>query len=264
MKTANQILPWRTEMIVFPSLLVLSLWIVYWFEIRFSLNWNYLGIYPGEPIGLIGILTGPFLHGSLKHLFNNSVPLLVLTVALFYFYRNVRWQILIYGWLLTGLLTWIIGRPSLHIGASGIVYMLVAFLFFRGVISKQFQFVAVALVVVFLYGGLWWYLFPIDPGISWEGHLSGFIVGLVFSLLFRELLIENKKYHWEREDYDPSTDPFMQQFDEKGNFIGTPKPEADVQHVVRIKQKSAETYNATADVAIKYSMRSDASDDVSE
>ncbi len=213
------------EVLGFPLLIVLTMWIVFWIEIRFGFELNQFGIYPQKTSGLIGVLTGPFIHGSLKHLFNNSIPLLVLTTGLFYFYREIRWKVLIYGLLLTGILTWFIGRPALHIGASGVVYMLVAFLFFKGILSKQYHLTAFALIVVFLYGGLWWYLFPIDSKISWEGHLSGFIVGILFALVFKTVPIKNKKYEWERDDFDPSKDPFIQQFDDNGNFVGTPKPE---------------------------------------
>lgn len=215
--------PISIDVILYPLLFVVALWIVFWMESRFSINFNRFGIYPLKPSGLIGILTGPFIHGSLKHLFNNSAPLFVLSTALFYFYRNIRWKVLVYGLLLTGLLTWLIGRPSLHIGASGVVYMLVAFLFFKGIFSKQYQLTALALVVVFLYGGLWWYVFPIDPKISWEGHLSGFFVGILFAFLFKTVPLENKKYEWEKEGFDPDSDPFLRQFDDDGNFVGMPK-----------------------------------------
>lgn len=215
--------PLRFDIVIYPLLFVVILWIVFWMESRFSVNFNRYGIYPLKWSGLVGVLTGPFIHGSLKHLFNNSIPLFVLSTALFYFYREIRWRVLIFGLLLTGILTWFIGRPSLHIGASGVVYMLVAFLFFKGIFSKQFQLTALALVVVFLYGGLWWYVFPIDPAISWEGHLSGFVVGFLFAFLFKNVNLQNKKYEWEKESYDPDSDPFLRQFDADGNFVGTPK-----------------------------------------
>ncbi|NND88764.1 MAG: rhomboid family intramembrane serine protease, partial [Flavobacteriaceae bacterium] len=160
-----------------------------------------------------------FIHSDLQHLFNNTIPLFVLTTSLFYFYRNVRWRVLISGIMITGILTWLLGRPSNHIGASGVVYMLAAFLFFKGIFSKQYQLTALSFVVVFLYGSLVWYLFPIDPKISWEGHLSGFLVGIVLALIFRKNPIENKKYAWEREDYNPEEDEFLRHFDEDGNFI---------------------------------------------
>ena len=217
-------LEFTSGVIGYPIALVLSMWIVFWAEIRFHLDFNYLGVYPQKIEGLRGILFAPFIHSNLQHLFNNSVPLLVLTAALFYFYKNIRWKVLMFGLLFTGFATWLIGRPALHIGASGMVYMLVSFLFFKGIFSKQFQLTALSLVVVFLYGGLLWYVFPIDPKISWEGHLSGFGVGFLFSLWFKEIPVENKKYYWEKEDYDPQEDEFLKHFDDDGNFIES-KPE---------------------------------------
>lgn len=216
-------LKWSAEVVIFPMAITLLLWIVYWFEIRFGFNFNLFGIYPRTASGLVGIVFGPFIHGNLEHLFNNSVPLFVLLVALFYFYRNVRWKILIFGILFTGILTWIIGRSSFHVGASGIVYMLVSFLFFKGVFSAHYQLIALALIVVFLYGGLWWYLFPIDSTISWEGHLSGFLIGIFFALIVDTSFLPQRKYEWEQPNYDESKDPFLRQFDENGNFIENPE-----------------------------------------
>ena len=195
------------------------MWLVLWIEVRFHVNLNFLGVYPQRLEGLHGIITAPFVHSGLEHLFNNSVPLFVLSMALFYFYRNIAWRVLILGALCTGLLTWIIGRPALHIGASGIVYMLVAFIFFKGLLSRQYQLIAIAFIVVFLYGSLIWYVFPVDPQISWEGHLSGFGVGVLFSLLFRSPALPKRTYAWEASDYNPEEDTFMQHFDEDGNFI---------------------------------------------
>ncbi|MDC8001008.1 rhomboid family intramembrane serine protease [Aequorivita todarodis] len=222
MSESNQ-LKFTPEVFGYPLLFVMVLWIVFWIESRFGLNFNAYGVYPRELKGLRGILFSPFIHGSLKHLFNNSIPLFVLSSALFYFYRNIRWKVLLFGLLLTGIATWFIGRSSLHIGASGVVYMLAAFLFFKGIFSKQYQLTALALAVVFLYGGMLWYVFPVNPEISWEGHLSGFIVGLLFAFFFKGNPVQNKKYEWERDDYNPDNDPFLKQFDENGNFIELPK-----------------------------------------
>lgn len=212
-------LKFSTEVIGYPLLFVFLSWIVFWMETRFSLNFNYLGIYPQKMEGLRGILFAPFIHSSLKHLFNNSIPLLVLGTALFYFYRNIRWSVFVLGFIGTGVLTWAIGRPALHIGASGIVYLLASFLFFKGIFSKRYQLTALALVVVFLYGSLLWYLFPIDPKISWEGHLSGFLVGLVLAIVFKRNPVENVTYEWERDDFNEEEDLFLQHFDDEGNFI---------------------------------------------
>lgn len=219
---AKRQLKFTPDVLAYPLLFVLLLWIVFWIEVRFDVNFNYLGVYPQTIEGLRGVLFAPFIHSGIEHLFNNSVPLMVLTMALFYFYRSIRWKVLLYGALLTGILTWVIGRPAIHIGASGVVYMLTAFLFFKGIFSKQFQLIALAFVVVFLYGSFLWYVFPIDPKISWEGHLSGFAVGLVFAIFFKGAPLPKKTYEWEREDYNPDEDPFLRHFDEEGNFIEFP------------------------------------------
>ena len=95
-------------------------------------------------------------------------------------------------------------------------------------------FVGLAFVVVFLYGSLLWYVFPIDPEISWEGHLSGFGVGVLFAVLFKENPIENIKYEWEKETYNPDEDPFLQHFDENGNFIETHTKEEEIEESPKI------------------------------
>jgi membrane associated rhomboid family serine protease len=219
--TKKNNLYFSNDVLLFPLLFLLTIVIVFWIESRFNINLNYLGIYPRKIEGLIGIIFSPFIHGDVKHLFNNAIPLLVLTSALFYFYRRIRWKVLIYGLLLTGLFTWIIGRSSIHIGASGVIYMLTAFLMFRGILSKHYQLTALSFSVIFLYGGFIWYIFPTDPKISWEGHLSGFIVGIIFALIFNKQTLPVKKYIWEKEDYNPDNDPFMKNFDKDGNFIET-------------------------------------------
>ena len=217
--STKKALHFTNDVILYPLLFLFAIVTVFWLESQFNWNFNYLGIYPRRIEGLRGILFGPFIHGDMKHLFNNSIPLVVLTTALFYFYRDIRWKVLLYGLFLTGLFTWLIGRPSLHIGASGVIYMLTSFLLFKGIFSKQYQLTALSFAVIFIYGSFIWYIFPTDPKISWEGHLSGFIVGLSFALLFNKNPIEHKKYEWEKENYDPDKDPFLSHFDEEGNFI---------------------------------------------
>lgn len=219
--TKKDNLYFSNDVLLFPLLFLLAIVVVFWIESRFNINLNHLGIYPRKIEGLRGILFSPFIHGDVKHLFNNAIPLLVLTSALFYFYRRIRWKVLIYGLLLTGLFTWIIGRSNIHIGASGVIYMLTAFLMFRGILSKHYQLTALSFSVIFLYGGFIWYVFPTDPKISWEGHLSGFIVGIIFALIFNKQTLPVKKYIWQNEDYNPDDDPFMKNFDEDGNFIET-------------------------------------------
>ena len=195
-----------------PLFFVFVIWFVYWVEIKFGFNFNKLGLQPREPLGLRGVFTMPFIHSDTKHLFNNSVPLFVLSASLFYFYKDVAKHILIYGALLTGLLTWGVARPSYHIGASGVVYLLFSFVFFSGIIKKHYRLVAMSLITIFLYGSMVWYLFPVKEGISWEGHLSGFLVGLFFAYIYRNQGIVKEKFVFSKTEFDDM-------FDEDGNYV---------------------------------------------
>ena len=199
-----------------PLYLVLLLWIIFWIEVKYGYNFNKYGIYPRTLVGLRGILFSPLIHGDIKHLYHNSLPLFVLLFSLYYFYRRIALKVFIYGTLLTGILTWIIARKSFHIGASGIIYMLFSFIFFSGLIRKNYRLIAVSLLVIFLYGSMVWYVLPVKEEISWEGHLSGFIIGLLFAFYFRKIGPQKYKYDWEKENYED--DEFDKLFDEKGNF----------------------------------------------
>ena len=128
-----------TLTLAIPLYFVLLLWVVYWFEVKFGFNFNKYGIYPRTVSGLKGILFSPFIHGDIKHLYHNSVPLFVLMFSLIYFYRFIASKVFIYGTLITGLLTWIMARPAYHIGASGIIYLLFSFIFFSGIIRKNYR-----------------------------------------------------------------------------------------------------------------------------
>jgi membrane associated rhomboid family serine protease len=208
-----------TGVIGYPILFVILIWLIFWVEFRFNVDLKSFGIQPRKIEGISGIIFSPFLHSSLEHLFNNSIPLFLLSSAIFFFYRNISWKIIFLGIFLSGLLTWIIGRDSTHIGASGLIYVLISFIFFKGIISKNFNLMALSLIVVFIYGGTIWYVFPIKNNMSWEGHLSGFMIGVLLALLFKKNTPVNKVYKWENEDYDNTNDPFLNQFDKDGNFI---------------------------------------------
>ena len=185
-----------------PLYFVLLLWFVYWFEIKFHVNLNEYGILPRKATGLRGILFGPFIHSEVAHLYHNSIPLFLLMLSLWYFYRNIALKIFITGTLLLGLLTWFIGRSSYHIGASGIIYMLFSFIFFSGIFRKYYRLIAVSLVVIFLYGSMVWYILPIEEKVSWEGHLSGFVTGILLAWVFKDSGPQRLQYEWEEEGYD--------------------------------------------------------------
>ena len=217
--TESNYFKFSNAVIAIPLLAVLSIWTVYWFEIRFQVNFNDYGIYPRTLKGLRGIILSPFLHASVEHLYNNTIPLAILTASLIYFYRSIAFKVLLGGIIISGFITWLIGRPSYHIGASGLIYVLVSFIFFKGIISKHYRLVALSLIVVFIYGSTLWYIFPVKDGISWEGHLGGFITGLFLALVLKAPLPKIKKYDWEKEDYNEEEDEFLKHFDENGNFI---------------------------------------------
>ncbi|MEL6975275.1 MAG: rhomboid family intramembrane serine protease [Bacteroidota bacterium] len=219
----KQEVPLSNQVLLYPLTFVLILWTVYWVEVRFGLNLNTFGIYPRDLEGLRGILLSPFIHGSVEHLFNNSIPIVVLTAFLFHFYRNVAFKVLFFGMLLSGLITWGIGRSSYHIGASGIIYVLASFIFFKGIFSRYYRWIALSLIVVFIYGSLIWYVFPIKDGISWEGHLGGFLTGLILAIFLKVEQPREKRYEWEAQDYDDENDVFLKHFDEDGNFIEKPQ-----------------------------------------
>ncbi|WP_396176969.1 rhomboid family intramembrane serine protease [Flavobacterium sp.] len=215
------------SVVVLPLLFVLAIWTVYWFEIRFSNDLTTFGVYPRTLEGLRGVFFSPFLHGSLDHLYSNTIPAFLLIAALRYFYRDNFWQVVLYGILFSGILTWIIARESYHIGASGLIYVLVSFIFFKGIRSQYYRLVSLSLVIIMVYGGMIWYVFPdIEEGISWEGHLAGLITGLVMAVIFKTPDYKKFiKYDWEQPDYNPVGDKFMERFDENGNFVNVPKPE---------------------------------------
>ena len=202
----------------FPLFFVYLIWLTFWIDKGFHLHLERYGIYPMRLSGLQGIIFSPFIHDDLKHIFNNSIALFILSSFLFYHYRKIAWNILITGWFFTGLLTWIIGRPSYHIGISGINYMLISFLFFSGLLIGYYRLVATSLLIVFLYSGFIWYMFPIIKHMSWESHLSGFISGLILALVYNKSL---KKQYQNKNivRINHEDEAFLKHFDENGNFI---------------------------------------------
>lgn len=212
-------------MFYFPFLTLLSIWSIYYLDWNYFLELNQYGIAPRTLKGLRGIFFSPFLHGSLSHLWNNTLALIVLLPLMVYYYQKNWVKTILFGTLLSGFGTWAIAQHGIHIGASGVIYMLVAYMFFSGMLSKHYRLMAIALVVVVLYGSLVWYMFPnVEEGISWQGHLAGFLSGLLLSLLLDRPKYEPKyTFDWQQPDFDESQDDFISQFDANGNFNPQPK-----------------------------------------
>jgi len=172
---------------ILPLIAVLLLWAVFVVERALGLDLYRYGLLPRDAHGLPGIITSPFIHGDAEHLFNNSVPLLLLGWGLMYFYPRIAGRVVLASWLLSGVWVWISARDNYHIGASGVVYGLAAFLFFSGVFRRQRTLMALSLIVVFLYGSLVWGVFPLVPRVSWESHLWGGVAGSLMAFLYRKV-----------------------------------------------------------------------------
>jgi membrane associated rhomboid family serine protease len=199
-----------------PSILFISiLWLVFIFQTEKSVDLHSYGVFPRETGGLIGILTMPFIHEDIKHIFSNTIPLVILGSCLTFFYRELAFKTFIGIWLLDGIWLWIGGRPAWHIGASGIVYGLASFLLLSGLLRKERRLMAVSLLVVFLYGGMLWGLFPLFFGVSWEAHLFGALAGFLLAFAYKDQGPQRIPYYWEEEDDDDVSAP---------DYSGTEEP----------------------------------------
>tara|TARA_X000001036_G_scaffold439019_1_gene488547 strand:- start:1567 stop:2223 length:657 start_codon:yes stop_codon:yes gene_type:complete len=183
-----------------PFLFLLLMWLVKLIESQFDLSLIKFGVFPQTFNGLKGIFFSPFIHKDLTHLFNNSYPILILGALLFSVYRKIASQIFFWLFFISGFWLWIIGRPSFHIGASGIIYALASFLFISGVIRKNPRLAAISLIVIFLYGSMIWGILPTEAPVSWEGHLAGFAAGILVAIFYRDEGPKRIKYQWEIDE----------------------------------------------------------------
>lgn len=194
--------------LVFPAFFLLLIWAVKVFEVGMELSFAGGGVYPRNLKGLQGILFSPLIHGDWKHLIDNSLPMFFLSLAVFYFYRDIAYKIWFLMYFIAGVLLWSFGRPAFHIGASGMIYGLASFLFISGIIRKVRTLMAIALLVVFLYGSMVWGLLPYDTKVSFEGHITGAVSGIVLAFVYR------------KEGPSPDPSPFEEEDEEKEDETG--------------------------------------------
>jgi len=200
----NQIKPVLRK-IFLPVLMVIIIWVIKSAEALFHYDLAFLGIYPLKVKGLIGLITAPLIHADFSHLSANTIPLLVMGSALFYFYDDIAYTIFFLIYFTTNLCVWLFAREAYHIGASGLIYGLAFFLFFSGMFRKNTRLAALSLLVIFLYGSLVWGIIPNfypDKNISWESHLMGAVSGIVFAVYYRNKGPKKDEYQWEEEEED--------------------------------------------------------------
>ncbi len=189
----------------FPLLFIVVIWLVHIVQFIGGFNFGQFGIFPHSLLGLRGILLAPLIHADFGHLISNSVPMFALSGIIFYFYPRVAFRSFLMIYLLTGLAVWLLGRSVFHVGASGVVYGLVAFVAWNGIFRRDIKSIVLALIVVFFYQGMFAGILPNQEGISWESHLYGALVGIFTSFFYKEELEED-----ELEPVDPFTEEIVE------------------------------------------------------
>jgi membrane associated rhomboid family serine protease len=189
------------ESFKFPIIMLAIMWGIHIIKVvtgaRFAAMY---GMYPRSTEGILGIFTSPLIHSNWQHLTNNSVPFLVLGVMIFLFYRRIALKSFVLIYILTGLAVWIFARDVIHIGASGVVYGLVSFVAFLGIFRRNIKSIVLSLIILFLYSGMFYGVLPNQPGISWESHLLGGIVGIIVAWIFRKQIELDEKPQYTQEE----------------------------------------------------------------
>lgn len=196
------------ESFIIPAYMVLILWAIHLLQFISGISLGWLGVFPREVWGLKGIIFSPLIHGDWGHLISNTPPLFVLSAIILFFYRRVAVPAFIMIYFLTGLAVW--GFADLfemarhfHIGASGVIYGLVSFVFWTGIFRRNIRSIALALIVVFYYGSMLYGILPGQEGISWESHLMGGLIGIFTAFWYKEQIEQDEvrpKYSWENEE----------------------------------------------------------------
>jgi membrane associated rhomboid family serine protease len=179
---------------------VALIWFIQLLNYGLGLDLERFGVRPRVMAGLFGILLAPMLHSGFGHLIANSAPLLVLGTVMLHLYSNAALKVIPAVYLGPGIAVWLFGRASIHVGASGLVYGLVSYIFLAGLIRRDRRAIAACLLVCFMYGSLVWGVLPLEDTVSWETHLAAALIGLALAFALRRLDIPpRKRYAWEDE-----------------------------------------------------------------
>lgn len=209
----------KINFVLVPLSFPLLLWILHFTFNLLNIYPYKFGVYPRHLSGMVGVVTSPLIHSNYSHLISNTVPLAVMGLGIFYFYPKAAYKVFAFVYFCTGILVWLFAREVYHIGASGIVYAFVSYLFFSGIFRRDNKSITLSLIVVFLYGGLVWGVLPGLEGISWESHLFGAITGIIAAFVFRKS-DPIKHYDWEDEESDVPPEKLEVSYDpEKNKFL---------------------------------------------
>jgi len=163
----------------FAAAAIAILWLVYCLNLILAIDLRLYGIAPRQISGLWGIPAAPFLHGDLQHITANSGVLFVLLAVALAYNRARAIKAVLTIMLLGGAMVWLLGRAgTIHIGASGVIFGLIGYLMCLGLFRRNWKAVLISLAVFLLYGGALYSLLTYVPGISWSGHLFGFLSGV--------------------------------------------------------------------------------------
>jgi membrane associated rhomboid family serine protease len=190
-----------------PFQFVVVMWGVYLFEAFANLDFGAYGVFPREFSGLKGVIFAPLVHDNFQHLTSNSAPIFVLSFIIMYFYRRVAVRSMMMIYLLTGFAVWLFARKVFHIGASGVVYGFLSFVFWSGIFRRSLKSIILALIVTVLYSGYLGGILPNQEGISWESHLLGAVVGIFTAYWYKEEIEADDNQQppsWEGEDQTTS------------------------------------------------------------
>ncbi len=164
---------------IVPFRMVFLMWLAFVLERLMGWDLSMFGIQPRSLIGMVGIIAAPLIHANYLHIVSNTLPILFLGAALFYYYPKIAGTVFLRSYFMTNFLVWLVARgDNSHIGASGVVYGMAFFLIFFGLFRRDFVSLVISLIVILFYGTLFYGILPTsDPRISFESHLFGALVG---------------------------------------------------------------------------------------
>ncbi len=211
------------------------IWSVFLFDQLLNLNLIQFGLRPRDSIGLIGLITTPLLHFNLSHILSNSLPLMIGGCFMLYLFPNSAVRALPVIYIGSGALAWLFARSNIHIGASGLIYGLLAFVFVSGVLRRDMRSIGAALVIWFMYGSMIWGVLPAAPETSWELHASGFVLGVWMAIAYRQWdRPPMKRYDWEDDEHTTDEGPLAEwrDYDVEGRRKSPPAVGVDRQRQI--------------------------------